>query len=152
MILHGPKAVARDYIEGLNILASMRLCANVPAQFAVQTALGGYQSINDLVMPKGRLEVQREKMWMLLNEISGVSCVKPMGAIYMFVGIDPKKYKINDDEELVLRLLQREHLLVVQGSAFNIKDSQHLRLVFLPRTEQIEIAVEKFARVLDSYR
>ena len=152
MILHGPKAVARDYIEGLNILASMRLCANVPAQFAVQTALGGYQSINDLVMPKGRLEVQREKMWMLLNEISGVSCVKPMGAIYMFVGIDPKKYKINDDEELVLRLLQREHLLVVQGSAFNIKDSQHLRLVFLPRTEQIEIAVEKFARVHDSYR
>ena len=152
MIIHGPKAVARDYIEGLNILASMRLCANVPAQFAVQTALGGYHSINDLVMPKGRLEVQREKMWMLLNEISGVSCVKPMGDIYMFVGIDPKKYKINDDEELVLRLLQREHLLVVQGSAFNIKDSQHLRLVFLPRTEQIEIAVEKFARVLDSYR
>ena len=152
MVLHGPKSVARDYIEGLNILASMRLCANVPAQFAVQTALGGYQSINDLVMPRGRLEVQREKMWMLLNEIPGVSCVKPMGAIYMFVGIDPEKYKIQNDEELVLRLLQREHLLVVQGSAFNIKDSQHLRLVFLPRPEQIEIAVEKLAKVLDSYR
>ena len=152
MVVHGPKALAKDYIEGLDILASMRLCANVPAQFAVQTALGGYQSINDLVMPRGRLQVQREKMWTLLNEIPGVNCVKPMGAIYMFLGLDTKIYKIQNDEELILRLLQREHLLAVQGSAFNIRDNQHLRLVFLPRIEQIETAVQKLARVLDSYR
>jgi len=152
MVLHGPKALAKDYIEGLDILASMRLCANVPAQFAVQTALGGYQSINDLVMPRGRLQVQREKMWTLLNEIPGVNCVKPMGAIYMFLGLDTKIYKIQNDEELILRLLQREHVLAVQGSAFNIRDNQHVRLVFLPRIEQIETAVQKLARVLDSYR
>ncbi|MFT4886206.1 MAG: alanine-synthesizing transaminase [Pseudohongiellaceae bacterium] len=148
MVLSGPKHLAKSYIEGLEILTNMRLCANVPAQFAVQTALGGYQSINDLVMPGGRLKDQRDITWNLLSEIPGVSCVKPKGAIYLFPKLDPKIYKIDDDVALVLKILEQEKILLVQGSAFNITDTQHLRIVFLPTVDELEMAIKKFARVL----
>ena len=119
MMLSGAKHRAQDYIEGLDILASMRLCANVPAQHAIQTCLGGYQSINDLVLPGGRLLEQRDLAYKLLNQIPGVSCTKPKGAIYMFPKLDAKKFKIDNDEKLVLDFLQQEKILLVQGSAFN---------------------------------
>lgn len=152
MILSGPKENARSYIEGLDILTNMRLCANVPAQFAVQTALGGYQSINDLVLPGGRLKQQRDIAWGLLTQIPGVSCVKPRGAIYMFPKLDPAVFKIDDDVALVMDILEQEQILLVQGSAFNIEDTQHLRLVFLPRVDELEPAVAGIARVLEKYR
>ena len=152
MILSGPKENASSYIEGLEILSNMRLCANVPAQFAVQTALGGYQSVNDLVLPGGRLKQQRDIAWELLTQISGVSCVKPRGAIYMFPKLDPAVYKIDDDVALIMDILEQEQILLVQGSAFNIEDTQHLRLVFLPRVDELEPAVAGIARVLEKYR
>ena len=152
MILSGPKEHASSYIEGLEILTNMRLCANVPAQFAVQTALGGYQSINDLILPGGRLKQQRDIAWQLLTEIPGVSCVKPRGAIYMFPKLDPSIYKIDDDVALIMDILEQEQILLVQGSAFNIEDTQHLRLVFLPRADELEPAVAGIARVLEKYR
>tara|TARA_B110000285_G_scaffold231479_1_gene300307 strand:- start:459 stop:1673 length:1215 start_codon:yes stop_codon:yes gene_type:complete len=152
MILSGPKENASSYIEGLEILSNMRLCANVPAQFAVQTALGGYQSVNDLVLPGGRLKQQRDIAWELLTQISGVSCVKPRGAIYMFPKLDPAVYKIDDDVALIMDILEQEQILLVQGSAFNIEDTQHLRLVFLPRVDELEPAVAGIARVLGKYR
>jgi alanine-synthesizing transaminase len=152
MILSGAKHAARSYIEGLDILTNMRLCANVPAQFAVQTALGGYQSINDLVLPGGRLKQQRDAIYDSLIQIPGVSCVKPRGAIYAFPRLDPRQLKITDDVALVLNILEQEKILVVQGSAFNIKDTQHLRLVFLPREDEIFGALQGIARVLDQYR
>ena len=152
MILSGPKEHASSYIEGLEILTNMRLCANVPAQFAVQTALGGYQSINDLILPGGRLKQQRDIAWQLLTQIPGVSCVKPRGAIYMFPKLDPSIYKIDDDVALIMDILEQEQILLVQGSAFNIEDTQHLRLVFLPRADELEPAVAGIARVLEKYR
>ena len=152
MILSGPKGHASSYIEGLEILTNMRLCANVPAQFAVQTALGGYQSINDLVLPGGRLKQQRDIAWELLTQIPGVSCVKPRGAIYMFPKLDPSIYKIDDDVALIMDILEQEQILLVQGSAFNIEDTQHLRLVFIPRVDELEPAVAGIARVLEKYR
>ena len=152
MILSGPKEHASSYIEGLEILTNMRLCANVPAQFAVQTALGGYQSINDLILPGGRLKQQRDIAWQLLTQIPGVSCVKPRGAIYMFPKLDPSIYKIDDDVALIMDILEQEQILLVQGSAFNIEDTQHLRLVFLPRVDELEPAVASIARVLEKYR
>ena len=152
MILSGPKENASSYIEGLEILSNMRLCANVPAQFAVQTALGGYQSVNDLVLPGGRLKQQRDVAWELLTQIPGVSCVKPRGAIYMFPKLDPAVYKIDDDVALIMDILEQEQILLVQGSAFNIEDTQHLRLVFLPRVDELELAVAGIARVLEKYR
>jgi alanine-synthesizing transaminase len=152
MILHGPKHLAKNYIEGLEILSNMRLCANVPAQLAVQTALGGYQSINDLVLPQGRLRRQRDAAWEALTQIPGVSCVKPLGALYMFPRLDPKVFSIADDEALVLDILEREQILLVQGSAFNIDDANHLRVVFLPSEEDLRNAIEKLAKVLDLYR
>ena len=152
MILSGPKEHASSYIEGLEILTNMRLCANVPAQFAVQTALGGYQSINDLILPGGRLKQQRDIAWQLLTQIPGVSCVKPRGAIYMFPKLDPSVYKIDDDVTLIMEILEQEQILLVQGSAFNIEDTQHLRLVFLPRVDELEPAVAGIARVLEKYR
>ncbi len=133
MILTGPKHLAKSYIEGIEILSNMRLCANVPAQLAVQTALGGYQSINDLVLPQGRLRRQRDTAWELLTQIEGVSCVKPRGALYMFAALDPSVFKIDDDEKLILDILEREQILLVQGSAFNVNDTLHFRVVFLPR-------------------
>ncbi len=152
MVLSGPKDEARSYIEGLEILTNMRLCANVPAQFAVQTALGGYQSINELILPGGRLKQQRDTAWELLTQIPGVSCVKPRGAIYMFPRFDPEVFKIDDDVVLILDILEQEQILLVQGSAFNIEDTHHLRLVFLPRVDELTPAIAGIARVLEQYR
>lgn len=152
MILSGAKHKAQSYIEGLEILTNMRLCANVPAQFAIQTALGGYQSINDLVLPGGRLKQQRDIIHEMLIQIPGVSCVKPRGAIYAFPRLDPKQLKIDNDVALVLDILEQEKILVVQGSAFNIEDTQHLRVVFLPRDDEIITAIQGVARVLEQYR
>ncbi|BES71093.1 pyridoxal phosphate-dependent aminotransferase [Marinobacter nanhaiticus D15-8W] len=152
MIISGAKHKARDLIEGIEMLASMRLCSNVPAQLAIQTALGGYQSIEDLVAPGGRLYDQRETAWELLNDIPGVSCVKPMGALYMFPKLDPKRYPIHNDEKMVLDLLLQERILLVQGSAFNIEDRQHLRVVFLPRVDALEDAIKRLAHFLSAYQ
>ncbi|WP_148863060.1 pyridoxal phosphate-dependent aminotransferase [Marinobacter fonticola] len=152
MIISGAKHKARDLIEGIEMLASMRLCSNVPAQLAIQTALGGYQSINDLVVPGGRLYEQRQTAWEMLNDIPGISCVKPMGALYMFPKLDPKRYPIHNDEKMVLDLLLQERILLVQGSAFNIEDKQHLRVVFLPRVDTLEDAVKRLAYFLSTYQ
>ncbi|ALP40426.1 pyridoxal phosphate-dependent aminotransferase [Aeromonas schubertii] len=152
MVVTGPKGRARGYIEGLEMLASMRLCANVPMQHAIQTALGGYQSINELILPGGRLRRQRDKAWELLNEIPGVSCVKPKGALYMFPRLDPKVYDIRDDQKMVFDLLQQEKLLLVQGTGFNWPAPDHFRLVFLPREEELEEAIGRLARFLKGYR
>ncbi|MEX1665816.1 pyridoxal phosphate-dependent aminotransferase [Zhongshania arctica] len=152
LIVSGAKDRAGDYIEGLNILSSMRLCANVPAQHAVQTALGGYQSINELILPGGRLLEQRDLAYKMLNEIPGVSCTKPAGAIYMFPRLDPEMYPIHDDEQLVLDLLNQEKILLVQGSGFNWPQPDHLRIVFLPNKLDLADAIERFAEFLGAYR
>ena len=152
MILSGPKNGAESYIEGLEVLTNMRLCANVPAQLAVQTALGGHQSIKEFVLPGGRLRQQRDLSWELLNQIPGLTCVKPTGAIYMFPRLDPAVYKIEDDLALVMDILHQEKILVVQGSAFNVGDKQHLRLVFLPNEDELKKAIGKIDRLLANYR
>ncbi|WP_151669278.1 pyridoxal phosphate-dependent aminotransferase [Nitrincola schmidtii] len=151
MIISGPKHRARDYIEGLDMLASMRLCANVPAQYAIQTALGGYQSINELIVPGGRLHEQMELAHRMLNEIPGVSCVKPKGALYLFPKLDPAVYPIQNDEKFALDLLQQQKVLVVQGTGFNLDDSQHFRLVFLPTVDLLSEAIERIATFLKTY-
>lgn len=148
----GPKQHAAGYLEGLTILASMRLCANVPAQHAIQTALGGYQSINDLVLPGGRLVEQRDTAWSLLTSIPGVSCVKPKGALYLFPRLDPAVHKIVDDEKMVLDLLLAERLLVVQGTAFNWPQPDHFRVVTLPRSDELADAAGRIGRFLSSYQ
>ena len=152
MVVSGEKNHAKDYIEGLNILASMRLCSNVPGQYAIQTALGGYQSINDLVAPGGRLARQRDLAWKLITEIPGVSCVKPKAAMYLFPRLDPKLYPIDDDEQFALQLLQRERVLVVQGSGFNWPTPDHFRIVFLPYEDELKEAISRLARFLESHR
>jgi alanine-synthesizing transaminase len=152
MILSGSKNGAESYIDGLEVLTNMRLCANVPAQLAVQTALGGHQSINEFVLPGGRLRQQRDLSWELLNQIPGLTCVKPTGAIYMFPRLDPAVYKIEDDLALVMDILHQEKILVVQGSAFNVGDKQHLRLVFLPNEDELKKAIGKIDRLLANYR
>lgn len=152
LIVSGAKSRAQGYIEGLDMLANMRLCANVPAQHAIQTALGGYQSINDLVLPNGRLLEQRNRAWELLNDIPGVSCVKPMGALYAFPKIDPKVCPIHNDEKFVLDLLLQERLLVVQGTAFNWPWPDHFRVVTLPRVEDLEVAIGRIGNFLKTYR
>jgi alanine-synthesizing transaminase len=151
MVVTGPKQHAASYIEGLEILSNMRLCPNVPTQYAVQTALGGYQSINDLVLPGGRLVEQRDTTWRLLNEIPGVSCVKPRGALYAFPRLDPDVYPIADDAQFVLDLLRQEKLLVVQGTGFNWPKPDHFRVVTLPRVEDLEDAIGRIARFLSTY-
>ncbi|MCK7544227.1 pyridoxal phosphate-dependent aminotransferase [Marinobacter bryozoorum] len=152
LIISGATHKAKDLIEGIDMLASMRLCANVPAQLAIQTALGGYQSIDDLVAPGGRLYEQRETAWRLLNDIPGVSCVKPKGALYLFPKLDPNLYPIEDDEKFVLDLLLQERILLVQGSGFNIDDRQHFRVVFLPRVDALEDAMGRLDRFLSGWR
>ena len=152
MILTGKKEDSKDFIEGLDILASMRLCANVPAQFAIQTALGGYQSINDLVLPTGRLGAQREVAYNKLIAIPGVSCVKPKGAIYMFPKLDEKMYPIADDEKFILDLLLEQKMLLVQGSAFNLPTKNHLRIVFLPEQFVLGDAIDRLANFLEARR
>lgn len=152
MILNGPKHYAAGYIEGLDMLASMRLCANVPMQHAIQTALGGYQSINEFILPGGRLLEQRNKAYELINQVEGLSCVKPMGALYMFPKIDVKKFNIYDDEKMVLDLLQQEKVLLVHGRGFNWHAPDHFRIVTLPYVDQIETAISKLAHFLEHYR
>ena len=152
MIVSGEKKHARDYIEGLDMLASMRLCANVPGQYAIQTALGGYQSINDLVAPQGRLTRQRDLAWKLLTDIPGVSCVKPSAALYLFPRLDPVMYPIDDDEQFILQLLQEERVLLVQGSGFNWPRPDHFRVVFLPHEDDLQEAIGRIAGFLESYR
>lgn len=152
MILNGPKARAKGYIEGLDMIASMRLCANVPMQHAIQTALGGYQSINEFIVPGGRLYDQRERAYQLLNDIPGVSCVKPKGALYMFPKIDIERFNIYDDKKMVLDLLRQEKVLLVHGRGFNWHKPDHFRLVFLPHIQTLDDALSKFARFLRNYR
>ena len=151
MILNGPKKHAKGYIEGLDMLASMRLCANVPMQHAIQTALGGYQSINEFILPGGRLLEQRNKAYELLNQIPGISCTKPMGALYMFPKIDITTFNMYDDEKMVFDLLAQEKVLLVHGRGFNWHSPDHFRIVTLPYVHQIEEALGKFARFLSHY-
>ena len=152
MLVSGAKANATSYLEGLEMLASMRLCANVPAMLAVQTALGGRQSINDLILPGGRLLAQRDLCLELLTAIPGVSCIKPKSAMYLFFKLDPAVYPIENDEMFVLELLKQQHLLIVQGSAFNYQDTQHFRIVFLPDKNQLTEAIARLASFLLAYR
>ncbi|NJC72207.1 pyridoxal phosphate-dependent aminotransferase [Planosporangium thailandense] len=152
MVISGAKQHAESYIEGLDVLANMRLCPNMPTQFAVQTALGGYQSVNDLVLPGGRLVEQRDTTWKLLNEIPGVSCVKPTGALYAFPRLDPAMYPIVDDEKFVMDLLVAERVLVVQGTGFNWGSPDHFRIVTLPRVADLEDAIGRIARFLSTYK
>ena len=152
MIISGDKKDAKDYIEGLNMLASMRLCANVPGQLAIQTALGGYQSINDLVAPSGRLCKQRDLAYDMLTAMPGVTCVKPAAAMYLFPKLDPVMYPIADDQQFILDLLLEEKVLLVQGTGFNWKSPDHFRVVFLPNVDDLTEAMTRIGRYLDSYR
>ena len=152
MLVTGPKAHARSYLEGINVLANMRLCANVPAQHAVQIALGGRQSINELVLPGGRLVEQRDAAVKALEAIPGVSCVRPQGALYVFPRIDPQLHPIVDDQRFVLELLRAQHVLVVQGTGFNWPYSDHLRIVTLPRTDDLIDAIGRIGDFLADYR
>jgi len=152
MVVSGDKAMIRDYIEGLNMLSSMRLCANVPGQYAIQTALGGYQSINDLVGEGGRLAKQRDLAWRLITAIPGVTCVKPKSALYLFPKLDSEMYPIEDDQQFVAELLKEEKVLLVQGSGFNWAKPDHFRVVFLPHEDVITEAIGRLARFLERYR
>ena len=152
MIVSGDKRHAGDYIEGLNMLASMRLCANTPGQLAIQTALGGYQSIKDLVAPGGRLCRQRDLAYELLTQIPGVSVVKPKAALYMFPRLDPKMYPIADDQQFAYDLLAEEKVLIVQGTGFNWPHPDHFRLVFLPNVDDLRDAIGRIERFLGHYR
>ncbi|MDR2213029.1 MAG: pyridoxal phosphate-dependent aminotransferase [Pseudomonadales bacterium] len=152
LVLSGAKSLASDYIDGLNILSNMRLCANVPAQQAIQTALGGYQSINELIVPGGRLRDQRDIAWEMLHDIPGVSCVKPKGALYLFPRLDPKLYPFTSDDQFVLDFLLKEKVLLVKGSGFNIKDVNHFRIVFLPRTDVLADAMTRLKNFLATYK
>ncbi len=151
-VVSGEKNHAHDYIAGLNMLASMRLCANVPSQFGIQTALGGYQSIYDLTLPTGRLMRQRDVAWQLLTQIPGVTCYKPQAALYLFPRLNPEIYPIQDDQKFVLDLLLEEKVLLVQGSGFNWKDPDHFRVVFLPNVDDLTEAIGRIANYLQRYR
>ncbi|MFJ2439889.1 MULTISPECIES: pyridoxal phosphate-dependent aminotransferase [unclassified Streptomyces] len=152
LVVSGPRQHARSYLEGLTMLASMRLCPNAPAQYAIQAALGGRQSIKELVAPGGRLYEQRDRAWEKLNEIPGVSCVKPKGALYAFPRLDPKVHKIHDDERFVLDLLLREKIQVVQGTGFNWPRPDHFRILTLPYADDLDAAISRIGRFLSGYR
>lgn len=152
MVVSGDKRDAADYIEGLTMLSNMRLCANVPGQYAIQTALGGYQSINELIGAGGRLRRQRDVAYDLITAIPGVSCVKPQAALYMFPRLDPKVYPIADDRQFFLELLQETRVMLVQGSGFNYPDNNHFRIVFLPHEDDLREAIGRIAKFLDHYR
>jgi alanine-synthesizing transaminase len=152
LVVSGDKSVAKDYIEGLNMLSNMKLCSNVPGQWAIQTALGGYQSINDLVGEGGRLRRQRDMAYELITAIPGVSCVKPQAALYMFPKLDPKIYPIKDDRQFFLELLRETRVMLVQGTGFNWPAPDHFRIVFLPNTDDLHEAVGRIAKFLESYR
>ena len=152
LVVSGDKKPAADYIEGLNMLSNMRLCANVPGQWAIQTALGGYQSINDLVSEGGRLRKQRDLAYELITAIPGVTCVKPHAALYMFPRLDPKVYPIQDDQQFFLELLQETKVMLVQGTGFNWKSTDHFRIVFLPHEDDLREAISRIAKFLENYR
>jgi len=152
LVVSGDKRAARDYIEGLNMLANMRLCANVPGQWAIQTALGGYQSINDLVREGGRLRRQRDLAYELITAIPGVTCVKPQAALYMFPRLDPEMYPIQDDRQFLLQLLEATRVMLVQGTGFNWPRPDHFRIVFLPHEPDLREAIGRIANFLEEYR
>jgi alanine-synthesizing transaminase len=152
MVVSGDKKAGADYIEGLTMLSNMRLCANVPGQWAIQTALGGYQSINDLVGPGGRLRRQRDLAYELITAIPGVTCVKPRAALYMFPRLDPEVYPIEDDRQFFLELLQATRVMLVQGTGFNWPRPDHFRIVFLPHEDDLREAISRIARFLETYR
>jgi len=152
MVVSGDKKVAADYIEGLNMLSNMRLCANVPGQYAIQTALGGHQSINDLVGEGGRLRRQRDLAYELITAIPGVTCVKPQAALYMFPRLDPKVYPVQDDRQFFLELLQETRVMLVQGTGFNWHAPDHFRIVFLPHEDDLREAIGRIAKFLETYR
>ncbi|KAF7786312.1 alanine-synthesizing transaminase [Pseudoalteromonas rubra] len=152
MVLSGKVSAMKDLIDGLNMLASMRLCANVPAQFAIQQALGGVQSIDALIQPGGRLYEQRQIAWQGLNDMQGVSCVKPMGALYAFAKIDTQHFNVKNDERMMLDLLREEKILLVHGRAFNWPQPDHFRLVFLPHMDELEPAMARMQRFFEHYR
>jgi len=152
MVISGDKKRARDYIEGLNMLSNMRLCANVPGQWAIQTALGGHQSINELVGEGGRLRKQRDLAHQLITAIPGVSCVKPRAALYMFPKLDPKIYPVQDDQDFFLQLLEETKVMLVQGTGFNWPDADHFRIVFLPHEDDLREAIARIARFLEGAR
>jgi alanine-synthesizing transaminase len=152
VIASGAKHKAKSYLEGFNLLASMRLCANVPTQYAIQTALGGYQSINDLVAPEGRLRKQRDLIYYRMTDIPGVTCVKPKGAMYVFPKYDPKVFDLASDEDFAFQLLTEEKILIVPGSGFNHRDSNHFRIVFLPNTDILDNASNKISQFFEEKR
>jgi alanine-synthesizing transaminase len=152
MVVSGPKADARDFIEGLNMLANLKLGSNVPGQWAIQTALGGYQSINDLVKEGGRLRRQRDLAYELITQIPGVTCVKPQATLYMFPRLDPRLYPIADDRQFFMEVLRHTRVMLVQGSGFNYPDNQHFRIVFLPHENDLREAVGRLARFLGDWR
>ncbi len=152
MVISGDKTNASDYIEGIELLASMRLCSNVPGQHAIQTALGGYQSINELVAPGGRLYEQRNLAYEMLTAIPGISCVKPKGAMYLFAKMDQSRFNISDDEKMVLDLLKQEKILIVHGSAFNWPDNDHFRIVFLPHVDELTRAFKSITNFFSHYK
>ncbi|WP_062065535.1 pyridoxal phosphate-dependent aminotransferase [Cellvibrio sp. OA-2007] len=151
MVISGAKHRARNYIEGLEMLSSMRLCANVPAMYAVQTALGGYQSIGELIIPGGRLREQRDAALKAMADIPGLTCVKPKGALYLFPKLDLNMYKIKDDQQMILDFLLQEKVLLVQGTAFNWPNRDHFRIVFLPREDDLTKAIQRFGNFLSRY-
>ncbi len=152
MVVSGDKRPAKDFIEGLNMLSNMRLCSNVPGQYAIQTALGGYQSIQDLVAEGGRLRRQRDLAYELITAIPGVSCVKPQAALYMFPKLDPQVYPIEDDQQFFLDLLEETRVMLVQGTGFNWPRPDHFRIVFLPHEDDLRVAIGRMARFLESRR
>ena len=152
LVVSGDKRVAVDYIEGLNMLSNMKLCSNVPGQWAIQTALGGYQSINDLTCEGGRLRRQRDLAYELITAIPGVTCVKPVAALYMFPKLDPVMYPIKDDRQFFLELLRGTRVMLVQGTGFNWPDPDHFRIVFLPHEDDLREAIGRIAKFLESYR
>ena len=152
LVVSGDKKAAKDYIEGLNMLSSMRLCANVPGQWAIQTALGGYQSIQDLVKEGGRLKRQRDLAYELITAIPGVTCVKPSAALYMFPRLDPAMYPIANDQDFINEMLQETKVLLVQGSGFNWPSTDHFRIVFVPHEDDLRVAIGRIAKFLENYR
>ena len=151
MVISGPKFLAQDYIEGLNVLAAMRLCSNVPSQHAIEVALAGHQSVYDLTKPSGHWHKQREIAFQGLQDIEGISCVKPQGALYLFPKVDVKKFNIRDDEQFVFELLHERHILIAQGTAFNYPEPDHFRVVFLPQETELRFAIGQIGHFLDSY-
>lgn len=152
VIASGAKADAKSYLEGFNLLASMRLCANVPTQYAIQTALGGYQSINDLVAPEGRLAKQRDLVYDTITKIDGITCVKPKGALYLFPRYDPEVFDFKNDEDFAMKLLEEEKILIVPGSGFNHIDNNHFRIVFLPNTDTLTMAGNRITGFFEEHR